>query len=305
MLRLQKKNNLFFYLLPLFISCASVSAKSTKTISLSFDVELKTSKVVDGGLVFLKITPKRADIKDPKFTVVFEKKPFEVFTLDKGKSFMALVVVPYDSLPRKTEVEVELKAESVNEKLDVPIQVLSGKYPKAVAALKVDKGFVELTPQDIERDKKEKAESAEIYARVTPKVYWTGAFKKPVESEITSPFGKKRTYNDPKMAPKIHWGTDLRAPTGTPIKAPAPGLVVLAKDLFFSGGTVIIDHGYGLFTTYMHMSKIDVKVGSEIKTGDRLGLSGATGRVEAAHLHWGAKVSNQNFNPVYLFDLNP
>ena len=90
-----------------------------------------------------------------------------------------------------------------------------------------------------------------------------------------------------------HSGADLRAGTGTPILAANRGRVVLAKELFFSGNAVYIDHGYGLYTTYLHLSRIDVAVGDMVERGQQIGLAGATGRVTGPHLHWGVRLLDQ------------
>jgi murein DD-endopeptidase MepM/ murein hydrolase activator NlpD len=97
-----------------------------------------------------------------------------------------------------------------------------------------------------------------------------------------------------------HKGVDLRARTPLPIRAPEGGKVALAKDLYFTGNTVILDHGYGLYTIYGHMSKLGVKVGERVAKGAVLGLSGMTGRANGPHLHWGAVLMGEKFNPENL-----
>jgi murein DD-endopeptidase MepM/ murein hydrolase activator NlpD len=100
-----------------------------------------------------------------------------------------------------------------------------------------------------------------------------------------------------------HSGADLRARTGTPILAANRGRVVLAKDLFYSGNAVFIDHGYGLYTTYLHLSEIGVKVGDIVERGQQLGLAGATGRVTGPHLHWGVRLLDARVDPFSLVRL--
>ena len=116
------------------------------------------------------------------------------------------------------------------------------------------------------------------------------AFEAPLEWPVTGPisgvYGSQRILNGEPRAP--HLGVDIAAPAGTPIKAAAAGTVTLAEsDLYFTGGTVIIDHGYGLSSIYQHMSRLDVSVGQHVEQGDAIGIIGATGRVTGAHLHWG------------------
>jgi murein DD-endopeptidase MepM/ murein hydrolase activator NlpD len=111
-------------------------------------------------------------------------------------------------------------------------------------------------------------------------------------------FGHRRVFNGQPRAP--HSGADLRATTGTPIYAANRGRIVLAKELFFSGNAVYVDHGHGLYTTYLHLSKIDVAVGQMVERGQQLGLAGATGRVTGAHLHWGVRLVDARVDPFSL-----
>jgi murein DD-endopeptidase MepM/ murein hydrolase activator NlpD len=120
----------------------------------------------------------------------------------------------------------------------------------------------------------------------------------PIEGGSGSNFGHRRVFNGEPRAP--HTGADLRATTGTPIRSTNRGRVVLAKDLFFTGNTVIVDHGLGIYTLYAHLSRIDVKTDAIVERGQVVGLAGATGRVTGPHLHWGARVQNARVDPFTL-----
>ena len=125
-------------------------------------------------------------------------------------------------------------------------------------------------------------------------------FVRPVPGQPTSVFGTRRVFNGQARDP--HPGLDLRAASGTDVVASGPGRVVLAQDLYYSGNTVIVDHGGGLFTLYAHLSSIGVENGANVEAGQSLGASGATGRVTGPHLHWGAKIGAIPFNPTALLD---
>src|SRR5207253_1114123 len=114
-------------------------------------------------------------------------------------------------------------------------------------------------------------------------------------------FGHRRIFNGQPRAP--HAGADLRASTGTPIHATNRGRVVLAKNLFFTGNTVIIDHGLGIYTLYAHLSRIDVRVSQMVDEDEVLGLAGATGRVTGPHLHWGARIQGARVDPFSLLSI--
>ena len=120
----------------------------------------------------------------------------------------------------------------------------------------------------------------------------------PVPGEMHGPFGTRRVFNGELQSQ--HNGADYRAQTGDPIRAAAAGVVRLAKDLFYSGNAVIVDHGAGVFTSYSHLSRIDVKPGDMVTDGQVLGLVGATGRVTGPHLHWGVSINRAMVDPALL-----
>ncbi|WP_018149581.1 M23 family metallopeptidase [Henriciella marina] len=124
-------------------------------------------------------------------------------------------------------------------------------------------------------------------------------FKRPAEGRASSPFGPERKYSgtgaDGETCEKVsvHQGYDIAAPIGTPVRAPAPGTVILGDpDLYYEGGAVFLDHGQGLVSVFMHMSKVGVTAGDEVEAGEQLGLTGNTGRTTGPHLHWAVKWRN-------------
>ncbi|MFK7975001.1 MAG: M23 family metallopeptidase [Halioglobus sp.] len=131
-----------------------------------------------------------------------------------------------------------------------------------------------------------------------------GAFEWPATGRISGVYGSQRVYNGTPGRP--HYGVDVAQPTGTPVVAPAAGVVTLAEpDLFYSGGTVILDHGYNLSSTFLHMSAVDVEVGQVLETGDRIGAIGATGRATGPHLDWRMNWRKQRIDPQLLVPPQP
>ena len=175
--------------------------------------------------------------------------------------------------------------------------------PKAYPTqeVKVEQKYVTPPKADEERAEKEARLLARLYAERTPKPLFKGAFVSPIPGALSSRFGERRIFNGVPKSP--HGGADLRAKQGVPVKAAAGGRVALAEDLFYSGNTVILDHGLGLFTIYAHLSRVDVKQGQVVSRGKRLGLVGATGRVSGPHLHWGAKLLGARVDPFSLVQL--
>jgi murein DD-endopeptidase MepM/ murein hydrolase activator NlpD len=126
-----------------------------------------------------------------------------------------------------------------------------------------------------------------------------GGFRWPVRGRISGVYGSQRFYNGTPGSP--HYGVDIAVPTGTPVHAPAAGRVTLAEpDLFYSGGTVILDHGYGLSSSFLHMSEVSVAVGDTLDAGDLIGAVGATGRATGAHLDWRMSWRDRRVDPQRL-----
>lgn len=119
-----------------------------------------------------------------------------------------------------------------------------------------------------------------------PRSDFLDGFVWPAEGIVSGVFGSQRILN--KVPKRPHYGLDVAAPTGTPVKAPAPGIITLThSDMFYTGGTVVLDHGHGLSSIFMHLSRIDVKEGERVQQGQLVGAIGATGRATGPHLHWG------------------
>jgi murein DD-endopeptidase MepM/ murein hydrolase activator NlpD len=130
---------------------------------------------------------------------------------------------------------------------------------------------------------------------------WSGDFVPPVQGKATSSFGMTRMFNEELTS--THRGTDFLVGEGSPVVASNSGTVVLAKELFYEGNCVIVDHGQRFFTIYMHLSKIEVKTGIKLRKGERLGLSGQTGRVTGPHLHMGVRWNGAYLDPTKLLAL--
>jgi murein DD-endopeptidase MepM/ murein hydrolase activator NlpD len=152
------------------------------------------------------------------------------------------------------------------------------------------------SPADLERIRREQAELKQIYASGSRSRLWQGGFRIPVPGEMNGPFGTRRLFNGELQSQ--HSGVDFRAQTGDPVHSAGSGVVCLAKDLFYSGNAVIVDHGAGVFTSYSHLSRMGVAVGQRVEKGMVVGLAGATGRATGPHLHWGVKVNNVSVNPL-------
>ncbi len=181
-----------------------------------------------------------------------------------------------------------------------PVTVKAGAF--ATERLHVGRKFVEPSPKELERAKSETQRLQELFAHVTPERLWQGRFRLPVDGVgAAKNFGRRRILNGQSRTP--HSGEDFPAAAGALVHAAQRGRVVLAEELFFSGNTVVLDHGLGLYTFYGHLESIAVKVGDVVEAGTPLGRVGATGRVTGPHLHWAVHLNEARVSPLQLVAL--
>ena len=158
---------------------------------------------------------------------------------------------------------------------------------------------VEPSPEDMQRIRADGALIRAARARKTARTWFQGGFSWPVVGPVSGVFGSRRILNGKPRRP--HSGTDVAAPAGTTVRAPAAAVVAMARTgMFFTGGTVVLDHGMGVSTIYAHMSEVLVRDGQKVARGEPIGRVGATGRVTGAHLHWGASWFQTRLDPQLL-----
>ncbi|WP_428410196.1 M23 family metallopeptidase [Hyphococcus sp.] len=203
----------------------------------------------------------------------------------RDSALTALVVV---TLPDGT---VERRSIDIEDR-EFPVQRIDGLDQSKVSE------FTEEQLAKIAADTKLKAAAQAESQRLAD---WSVGFDWPVTGRISGVFGSQRILNGEPKRP--HSGLDIAAPTGTPIRAPAPGIVRLADgDLYFEGGAVFLDHGHTLFSIFMHMSRLDVEPGQRVEKGDIIGAVGATGRATGPHLHWSLKWNGELVDPQLTLD---
>lgn len=274
----------------------SVLPSGVLAVLVAIQITVQARSVQPGELVVLSIS-----LPEPHKTVRVRAFDHDVPTFPAepsaggSVSWQALIGIDLDRKPGPYRVSVDAGGLSN----DTTIAVQPKRFP--TRRLAVDEKFVNPPPSVEARIKEESALLARIYEHPAAERQWTTPFERPVAEAANSRFGTRSIFNgQPRNA---HGGADFLSPAGTPIHAPNAGRVVIARDLYFSGGTVVIDHGHVLFSMLAHMSAIDVHEGDTVKAGDAVGKVGATGRVTGAHLHWAVRLNDARIDPLSVLQL--
>jgi murein DD-endopeptidase MepM/ murein hydrolase activator NlpD len=210
----------------------------------------------------------------------------------------ALAGVDVEAKPGNYKLEIELsRADGELVRQQKTIFVAPGKYQHET--LRVPERFVEPDPETLQRVEAERKIKDAAFAHEIPQPEWSGNFAPPIDTTVSEAFGTRRTFNG-KLA-SIHRGLDYHAKPGMPITAANAGEVVLARELFYEGNCVIIDHGQQFMTLYMHLSKLEVSEGERVEKGREIGLSGATGRATGPHLHTAVRWQGAYLDPAQLW----
>ncbi|KTD48860.1 peptidase, M23/M37 family [Legionella rubrilucens] len=239
---------------------------------------------VNGGLTIIPI-----DIKQQP-QVYYHDKKIPVLPSPNANQWLLIVGIPLDTTRAVENLTITHPVRST-----IPFQVSQKFY--ATQQLKItDPRKVDPYEEDRARITKEAQEMAALFTGFTAANPFSQGFKAPVHGPVSSLFGLKRVYNKSPQAP--HSGLDIAAPENTPITASAKGQVVAVKDYFFTGNTVIVDHGMGVYSLYAHLKAIAVKEGQWLNQGDSIGTVGKTGRATGPHLHWSMIVNQTLVDPL-------
>jgi murein DD-endopeptidase MepM/ murein hydrolase activator NlpD len=269
----------------------------------NWTVRAQPARLVNGGPVLFLVKPP-ARLESLRGTWLGHDV---FFSFDaNGKIWYALAGVSMETAPGRYSLELTAAPAAANhsgEKLSFSrmLIVARGKYPKIAVKLSVEGKFTEPTPEQQKQIEEGQQIKKDFLNRVTPDREWSGSFTGPAEAEISDVFGSERIFNGKTSSP--HLGLDFRVPNGTPVAAMNDGTVLLARPLYFEGNFVVIDHGQGLLTLYLHLSEFKVKEGDRVKRGQVIGLSGGTGRATGPHLHVGVRWQGTYLDPASLMRL--
>lgn len=230
----------------------------------------------------------------------FQESPLSFLRASTG-TYLAFIGLDLEIATGTYRLELELlDPERVQSVWTQNVTVGYKRFP--IQEITVDQNYVTPTDEDNERAEREAATLTEIFSRSTPERYFAGNFLTPIPGIVSSRFGERRIFN--KIPKSPHSGADLRARTGTPVRAASAGKVVLVDDLFYQGKTVVLDHGFGIVSYYSHLSTSSVVTGERVLRGGLLGKVGKTGRATGPHLHWAVKVNNARIDPFSLLELD-
>ena len=249
--------------------------------------------LVPGEAVLLTFTATGGSLTSVRGTAFGQ--PFTAYEGGRDGAWQALVGIDLAVKPGPAAVDVEARlADGSPLTARLPLKVAPKTF--ATRRLTVAPEFVTPPPAEQARIDRERLLLNRILSTISPRHLWGDGFAAPVDGDVISVFGVRSVFNGESRAP--HRGIDLRGATGTPVRAPARGVVVLAELLYFSGSTVVLDHGLGVFSMLAHLSRIDVKPGSLVVRGDMVGAVGATGRVTGPHLHWTLRIGPAAVDPL-------
>ena len=298
----------------IFIVCvllspaANLSATSSAhSTAARWTVIIRPARLVNGMPVLFRVTTPK-----PVRTLSGNWLGHEIaFSFDAShKSWFALAGVSLETKPGTHPIQLQgetLAGQSAGSpdgqaiSFEKKIRVERQHYPRVVL-LTVPGRYTAPSPEDLRQIEQDKETKAEAFKTLSPGREWKGSFAPPVNAEISDVFGVQRVFNGSVQS--THKGLDFRVPSGTSVAAVNNGRVILARPLFYEGNFVVIDHGQGLLTLYLHLSSFLVKEGDDVTKGQPIGISGGTGRATGPHLHLAVRWQGVDLDPQVLLKLN-
>lgn len=298
---LKKKGPIKLYFLVFLIFSVSLDflcgENESQTTAPQAEVSL-TYRYLQPGEALKIILKSEVPLNQAQISFLGERYP--AGKVKETLEYLAIVGFDLDLKPGDYPLDVlVLYADGRHERIRREIRIISKEFP--LKKLQVKEKFVTPPPEVQERIQRESEILKAVYDIFTMQWLGKGEFIVPSEGEAVPNFGERRIFNGKPRSP--HSGVDISSPYGALVKASNSGNVVLASDLYFSGKTVILNHGLGVFTLYCHFSKISVQRGESVNKGGVIGEVGATGRVTGPHLHWAARVTGSRVDPFSLLSL--
>jgi len=262
--------------------------------SSGLDVTLTPPTIGQGEVVLLSVQK----LRKTKPTILWMGKKITLLSDNKNKAWAGFIGADLTTKPGKYKIIITFS--DSNRPHLMSVEVLSRDY--GTRQLTLPKKMVELDSDTLKRVQKESKAVKRLFISSDKNPLWMGKWIRPVPGNIVSPFGCRCIINGMERSP--HSGVDLKAEVGDPIKATNRGIVALVAHHFFSGLSVVIDHGGDIQSMYFHLSKDFVKVGQVVEKGTIIGLAGSSGRVTGPHLHFGIRLNNERIDPIKLIEIS-
>ena len=269
-------------------------ARSSFAGEAPWSVSLNSPKVFQGGIVEIKVSGE--EIQNVKGFL----RNREISFFAEPGLYIALLGVDLEEKPGPVGIAVQWRSKNGERREEsVVLHVREKAFLRE--KITVPAAFDRIDEDTRKRIEREQEQLARLWVTSSPQRLWEGRFLAPVSGGITSPFGLRRIVNGSPRSP--HGGVDLKAALGTEIFAANHGRMILRDEFFFSGKSLVLDHGGGLYTTYFHLADFRVDKDSQVRKGDLIGWVGSTGRVTGPHLHWGVRLNGSRVDPFELLEI--
>jgi hypothetical protein len=280
------------FLLGLALQCFATAPKASKP-----DLSWQPPKLVGGSPVLFEVS---APAATHSVSGSWFGHEISFFRRTGTNSWYALACVPIETVTGSYELRLreELGGGKIRE-FRQKIKISRASYPSIT--VKVAKQYTEPSAEQLRAIEADKEVKAKILGTIGPQRLWAGPFQPPVEASISDVFGTARVFNGKVQS--RHQGLDFGVSAGTPVRAINRGTVILARPLYFEGNCVVLDHGQGLLSLYLHLSEFRVKEGQEVEQGELIALSGGTGRASGPHLHLAVRWQGLYLNPAILLKI--
>ena len=281
-----------------FASLLLLSTGKSLNADDNFRIE-SIPKIAKQGDVCLIRTSGPASVKS-----IYGEFRGEKFPLAPGMQngiYEGLIGIDLTTKPATYEIKV-IATDASGKSYASPFSLKIGKAVFGTQKLSLPRSMVDLDAKTLERVNNEASRLKALFQTFRDERLWKGAFIRPLDGKLSSTFGLDRIINGQRRSP--HTGVDLEAQEGAPVLASNSGIVALFDELFFSGKSVILDHGWGLYSMYFHLSVARVKEGDRVGKGAVLGQVGSTGRSTGPHLHWAIRMGKTRVDPLSLLKLS-
>lgn len=249
------------------------------------DIEISSREIYQGDVFYLKFRHSGVEIDE----VYFRGNRLALFTDSDGDK-VAIAGVDMDAEPGVSGINIFWKGNF----LSIPVEIKKRVYKMEMLSISEKP----LNDEIIKRIDNEREKLLSLFSKITPQKYWEGSFILPANGSIVKNFGSRRIINGLERQP--HSGIDIKGMMGDDVVASNRGIVCFTGDLYFAGKSVVIDHGFGIFTMYFHLSDVTVNEGMMVEKGDVIGKIGSSGRATGSHLHFGVRILNARVDPLSL-----